>query len=181
MQFENMNVDALMRAASVVVGQQGAEVIGVLYQALAAAMKHGYLAGVADTNAMRDEQEDERLDNAFDNGYAEGYEQAECEFDDLADEEYESGYLEGVADARARGAHADQRVADILFHLSANALNGEFDGEAHENARVEGESWDQYFDDGGPYNEDLVRDSGDEHAGITTVGATREAYDAMMR
>jgi hypothetical protein len=103
------------------------------------AMREGYELGLM----QGQENIEVYTAKAFDHGYEKGAEVSGN------DERWDDGYLAGVDDARSRPGIADSLVQDIL------------NDRADEFFEALG---DAYFDDGGPYNEDNVQDSGDEHA-----------------
>lgn len=166
---QEVNTIALATAAEFVVGREVANKISELYQIIDKAMFAGYELG----RLSGEQNLDDACNVAFDHGFMSGHAQNS---DAERAEGYDEGYLDGVGDARAHPALADATVSDIINDMAQYAINGQFeqeypadfevatDGAAKHNAHNEGESFSYFFDDGGPYNEEMVRDSGDEQS-----------------
>jgi hypothetical protein len=127
MRIVTMNEDALVQAATFLVGPQATNAIIGLYQLIDRLQKDAYDLGVNVGETNIDQAEAEAWDLGYDQGEADGMEMAD------------DAYVQGVADARAWPEVADEKVA---FLCDKDAFNGE----AKHNAHPEGEEWDQYFD-----------------------------------
>jgi hypothetical protein len=121
--LQEVNVEALGRAAEALVGPQATAAIFAVYKLIDQAMFDGYTLGRIDA----ERNVEERLDAAFDNGFEEGFAEGYFTTEESISSKWDEGYLEGVGDARARPAIADETVADIISDLTQNAINGEFD------------------------------------------------------
>lgn len=147
--MQPVNTRALDIALDALFGQNASQLAGRAYLLVVSAMNEGYEQGKADAQALaKIEAEaniEERLDAAFDNGFMAGKDQAEVSDEDAKGDAWDDGYVAGVDDARRRPNVADGIVQDIINDAAANTLNGEVE-----------------VDDGGPYNESNVTDSGDE-------------------
>jgi hypothetical protein len=102
MQFETINTDAMDRALRLANGDEGAEIIHKLYQAIdaaqAAAHAEGYGKGFADAGQVPSDEEDIHREG-FEQGYAAGYDEGfnaglgdEDRFYDVSDFEHEDDY-----------------------------------------------------------------------------------------
>jgi hypothetical protein len=101
--IQNVNVIALAQAAAMVVGEEKAQAIALMYRVLDDAMFAGYELGRMDGQ----QGADEATDTAFDMGYESGVEVGHGDG-------YDSGYTDGVRDARRDPSMADATVASIV-------------------------------------------------------------------
>jgi hypothetical protein len=113
MNLTTLNEDALMQAATFIVGPDATNAIIKLYQLLDRTSYAGYELGRVEGK----EAAEDNINEAFDNGYELGQDDLEDASDD--------GYLDGVRDARAQPALADQIVEDILIARGLEALYDE--------------------------------------------------------
>jgi hypothetical protein len=141
-----VNNEALSRALVAVAGEDTAKLIVQAYQAIDQAMVFGYERGLAAAALASKEEKDAAMSGSYDAGYdtglRDGHEEMEQRGFDANDQEaYEDGYVAGVSDARARPQVADEEMERLCA----------------------AEGFYETFDEGGPYNETNVSDSGDEH------------------
>jgi hypothetical protein len=116
---QEVNVDAMYRATTLLFGDQAALILAKLADTIDRAQQDAFAAGLAEGQ----ENLHVAADAAFDAGYAEGYAWGSAEGvmqaideGDAVDSEalYDDGYLDGVRDARANPALADETVQDII-------------------------------------------------------------------
>jgi len=95
-----VNEQALIQAANFVVGKQATNAIINLYQMIYTTQKHAYDQGVL--------QGQEDVEQATADDWEDGYDTG---WTDCMDTMAGDSYIQGVADARARPAQADEKVA----------------------------------------------------------------------
>jgi hypothetical protein len=115
-----INQDALLQAATFLVGPQATNAIVGLYQLIDRLQKEAYDLGVnvGETNV------DQREADAWDLGYDQGEEDGMQMADDA--------YVQGVADARARPETADEKVAMIAEKSLLDAVEEDYFSEYDE-------------------------------------------------
>jgi flagellar biosynthesis/type III secretory pathway protein FliH len=118
---QEVNVDAMYRATTLLFGDQAALILAKLADTIDRAQQDAYEAGKNEgLMGLHDATE-----TSFDVGYTSGYDQGFAEATMMAmgdssdaeearSEAYDDGYLHGVQDARANPALADENVQDII-------------------------------------------------------------------
>jgi hypothetical protein len=119
MNFTTINEQAMIDAATAIVGAEATNAIIRLYQLLDKAMYDGFELGQLEAQKDVEAQVDEAWDHGYDTGEA----------DSLAEgqEKAEDAYVDGVADARARPELADAVIEQIIAERAKYAINSGYD------------------------------------------------------
>lgn len=119
MNFTTINEQAMIDAATAIVGAEATNAIIRLYQMLDKAMYDGFELGQLEAQKENEVLLDEAWDHGYDTGEADGLADAQ--------QQAEDAYVDGVADARARPELADAVIEQIIAGQAKHAINGEYD------------------------------------------------------
>jgi hypothetical protein len=107
---QEVNVDAMYRATTLLFGDQAAMILAKLADTIDRAQQDAYAVGVLDGHDNREAA----CDAAFDAGWEHGEAEGRGVSDANASLAFDEGYLQGVQDARVSPTYADLNVQDII-------------------------------------------------------------------
>jgi hypothetical protein len=140
---QEVNVDAMYRATTLLFGDQAAMILAKVADTIDRAQQDAYAAGLAAGQENLEAACDASFDAGWQFGEAEGRLEAEGDIEAEIAASGDEGYIEGVRDARANPAFADEVVQEILTNLAA-----------------------EHYEALDEYDADNVQDSGDENDGL---------------
>jgi hypothetical protein len=111
---QEVNVDAMYRATTLLFGDQAAMILAKLADTIDEAQKAAYELGLAAGQENLQTAADDAFDLGWQFGEAEGHGAGIAGVDAQASEAYDEGYLDGVDHARRRPDLADEMVQDII-------------------------------------------------------------------
>jgi hypothetical protein len=111
---QEVNVDAMYRATTLLFGDQAAMILAKLADTIDRAQQDAYAVGLAEGQENLEAACDASFDAGWQFGEEEGRGAGIADVDAQAAEAYDDGYLDGVDRARRRPDLADEMVQDII-------------------------------------------------------------------